>query len=359
MASRSLFEPHDAEEGDELEEVDDMAEINFSQLANQRSDVFAAHTRDRPMISIGTEETAVLPSLPEALTPSPRHGKLVSDAVHGLFRLDPDALAICDTPEFQRLRELKQLGLSHYVYPCASHSRFEHSLGTYVLADRWVTHFQVCQPSLGISRKECKLVAIAGLCHDLGHGPFSHLWDNEVLPRLREVGRLDSREWTHEKMSCQMLEHLWEENGLEEKTDTDSRDGIVGTDITAIQELISIDKKDYDDAGRYHGLHSKRPQLKLGGKMFLYEIVANGRNSVDIDKIDYLMRDGRACDVQHNFDPSRLLQLSKVINDRICFKMSEVYNLYNLFNTRANHHQVFKLYITYGGGLTLIRFPTC
>mmetsp|Transcript_17941 Transcript_17941/g.41745 ORF Transcript_17941/g.41745 Transcript_17941/m.41745 type:complete len:157 (-) Transcript_17941:1332-1802(-) len=142
-------------------------------------------------------------------------------------------------------------------------------------------------------------------------------------------------------MSCQMLEHLWEENGLEEKTDTDSRDGIVGTDITAIQELISIDKKDYDDAGRYHGLHSKRPQLKLGGKMFLYEIVANGRNSVDIDKIDYLMRDGRACDVQHNFDPSRLLQLSKVINDRICFKMSEVYNLYNLFNTRANHHQAY------------------
>lgn len=322
MASRSLAlggcEESDGEEEEELPA--------FSQMANQRADVFASHQRDRagaPRAPLarhpnGTDDTAAADGAeqPNGALPlaNRRHGKLVNDTIHGLFRLDPDALAIVDTPEFQRLRELKQLGLSHYVYPCASHSRFEHSLGTYVLAETWASHFQRCQPELRVSNKEVRLVALAGLCHDLGHGPFSHLWDSEVLPRLAERGAIDrSREWSHEKMSCEMLQHLYDENGLEDRLGLDSRDGLRRSDLRALQELISIDKRDYDpQSGAYHGRHSGRPQLQLGGKMFLYEIVANGRNSVDIDKFDYLVRDGRACNVQPNFDHSRLIQLSKV-----------------------------------------------
>jgi HD superfamily phosphohydrolase len=89
-----------------------------------------------------------------------------------------------DTPHFQRLRGLIQLGTSVYTYMNANHSRFEHSLGVAHLAKQVVTRLKQEQPILNITDKDVLCVTLAGLLHDIGHGPYSHLYDG-IFPRER------------------------------------------------------------------------------------------------------------------------------------------------------------------------------
>ncbi|MDD2778108.1 MAG: HD domain-containing protein [Methanocellales archaeon] len=93
--------------------------------------------------------------------------KVVKDPVHGYILLDGLALGLIDTPEVQRLRRIRQLGLSNFVYPGANHTRFEHSLGTLHLVDMLLN-------TLSIDDEERDEVRAAALLHDIGHGPFSH-----------------------------------------------------------------------------------------------------------------------------------------------------------------------------------------
>jgi HD superfamily phosphohydrolase len=104
--------------------------------------------------------------------------------VHGSFKLDEVCAAIINTPEFQRLKDLKQLGLSSFFFQSAEHTRYPHSLGVAHLANQFVRILQAQQPELNITEREISCVTIAGLCHDLGHGPFSHTFDQCLLPRL-------------------------------------------------------------------------------------------------------------------------------------------------------------------------------
>ncbi|KAK0574269.1 hypothetical protein LWI29_020722 [Acer saccharum] len=114
-----------------------------------------------------------------------RLSKHVHDNVHGNIYLDPLSLKFIDTEQFQRLRDLKQLGLSHLVYPGAVHSRFEHSLGVYWLAGAAVNTIKAYQGSeLEIDHSDIQTVKLAGLLHDVGHGPFSHLFEKGFLPRV-------------------------------------------------------------------------------------------------------------------------------------------------------------------------------
>uniref|UniRef100_A0A8D2DER9 Deoxynucleoside triphosphate triphosphohydrolase SAMHD1 n=1 Tax=Sciurus vulgaris TaxID=55149 RepID=A0A8D2DER9_SCIVU len=157
--------------------------------------------------------------------------KVINDPIHGLIGLHPLLIRIIDTPQFQRLRYIKQLGGGYYVFPGASHNRFEHSLGVGYLAGCLVRTLSEKQPELPISERDILCVQIAGLCHDLGHGPFSHMFDGRFIPLARPEVK-----WTHEQGSVQMFEHLINSNGL--RSVMEDYDLVPEEDICFIKEQI-------------------------------------------------------------------------------------------------------------------------
>jgi HD superfamily phosphohydrolase len=108
--------------------------------------------------------------------------KLLRDAVHGDIELDPLEIELVDTPEFQRLRGIRQLGTAHLVYPSATHTRFEHSVGTAWMACRML---ESIRRTATIDGAEAEAIRIAALLHDINHIPFGHTLEDErcLLPR--------------------------------------------------------------------------------------------------------------------------------------------------------------------------------
>jgi HD superfamily phosphohydrolase len=94
--------------------------------------------------------------------------KIFNDAIHGHFELSALSVKVMDTPQYQRLRDLSQLGGVYYVYPAAASKRFEHSLGVAHLARTFVQSLRQEQPELDITDADVLCIEIAGLCHDLG-----------------------------------------------------------------------------------------------------------------------------------------------------------------------------------------------
>ncbi|KAJ2488841.1 hypothetical protein IWW37_004469 [Coemansia sp. RSA 2050] len=233
--------------------------------------------------------------------------KYVNDPIHGYISLDGQVLQIIDTPQFQRLRHLKQMGSSYYVFPGASHNRFEHCVGTSYLASEVVKGFALRQPELGINERDSHCVTLAGLCHDLGHGPFSHVFDSEFIPRA-----CPGMTWSHEEGSEMMLHHTIDENHID----------IDEGDIKFIKQLIRGSSQPVGDE-----------------KMFLFDIVANKRNGVDVDKFDYIQRDCYNVGVNSSYDFQRLMLNSRVINDEVCYNAKEAFNLTEMFHTRYSLHK--------------------
>lgn len=260
--------------------------------------------------------------------------KVFNDPIHGHIELHPLCVKIIDTPQFQRLRFLKQLGNCYYVYPGATHNRFEHCLGVCHLAGQLTRALQRRQPELEITSKDILCCEIAGLCHDLGHGPFSHLFDGKFIPLMCP----DSK-WKHEDASVMMLDYLIEDNNLlwvfEEY-------GLTQQDITFIKEQVAGPNKVFakhhngdKEMWPYHGRCEK--------KSFLYEVVANKRNGIDVDKWDYFARDCHMLGIRNNFDHTRFIQFVRVLEVegqlQICSRDKEVGNLYDMFHTRNTLHR--------------------
>src|SRR5882672_904508 len=108
--------------------------------------------------------------------------KLIRDAVHGDIEMGPLEVELMDTPEFQRLRGIKQLGTAYLVFPSAVHTRFEHSLGTSWMAHRII---EAVRRTSTIPADEAALIRVCALLHDITHIPFGHTLEDErrVLPR--------------------------------------------------------------------------------------------------------------------------------------------------------------------------------
>ncbi|XP_063587570.1 deoxynucleoside triphosphate triphosphohydrolase SAMHD1-like [Penaeus indicus] len=184
--------------------------------------------------------------------------KIIKDAIHGHIKLPALCVRIIDTPQFQRLRFLKQLGTTSFVYPAASHNRFEHCLGTCYLAGKMVNALRSRQEELGITEADVLCVQIAGLCHDLGHGAFSHVFETF----MKESGKKESgKRFKHEEMSCKMFDHLLSENIMQDFR----RAGLDEKDVRFIKDLIVGAKPSVEENGR------------TASKAFLFEIVNNKR----------------------------------------------------------------------------------
>ena len=158
--------------------------------------------------------------------------KFIRDSIHGNLPLDPFEIEVLDYPQLQRLRRVKQLGFISLIYPGANHSRFEHSIGTMHLASKLADQLE-------LSKDDKDLVRIAGLLHDAGHGPFSHV--SEAVLGVN-----------HEEITAFVIEKTSIHDKLSEKFDT--------------KEIIDI----------------------INGEGKLGPIISG---DLDMDRMDYLIRD--------------------------------------------------------------------
>ncbi|KAM8753761.1 deoxynucleoside triphosphate triphosphohydrolase SAMHD1-like [Acanthopagrus schlegelii] len=259
--------------------------------------------------------------------------KVFNDPIHGHLELHPLLIKIIDTPQFQRLRFIKQLGGAYFVYPGASHNRFEHSIGVAHLAGELARALRTRQPELEITVEDILCVQIAGLCHDLGHGPFSHLYDGMFIKK--QCPELD---WKHEEASIEMFDYLVKDNKLEEEMKHWKLD--LTKDLVFIKEMINGPL----DAKAAEKKETPWPYKGRGQeKSFLYEIVSNKRNGIDVDKFDYFARDCHHLGMKNNFDYRRFIHFARVCEvkgeKQICVRDKEAVNIYDMFHTRYSLHK--------------------
>jgi uncharacterized protein len=195
----------------------------------------------------------------------PRAYRIVRDPLWNTIRVDPVAVRILDTPAFQRLRYIRQLGFAHLVYPGATHTRFDHALGVYHLARRGV---RLLQERGGVPDQVwegSETVVCAALLHDIGHYAFSH-----ALEEL-EADRLPG---DHESVSARFFES------------DELREALAPLGPGAPEEIHEL--------------------IRGGGSHPLRGLVSG---SLDLDKMEYLRRDALFCGVPYGeVDVDRLLQ---------------------------------------------------
>lgn len=248
--------------------------------------------------------------------------KIIFDIIHGFIEVDELALSIIDKPEFQRLKNIKQLGVVHYVFPSATHTRFEHSLGVYFLAGELLTNLKNNQPEIDITKREIQLIKIAGLCHDLGHGPFSHLLDNYIL------GKSDNIFSEHENRSYNILGYMIKKYSL----------GISSEELEFISKIINPKEIETEDT-----------------REFIYEIINNERNGIDVDKFDYIKRDSLYCGLSYSMDCSRILKHIRVIDNKLCYLDKSFNYISDMYEVRNKlHKQIYKHKVCVGIELMIV-----
>ena len=180
--------------------------------------------------------------------------KFIRDSVYGDIELSQFEVDIMDMPQFQRLRRIKQLGLISLVYPGATHTRFEHCVGTMHLGSKLAEE-------LNLSKDDVELIRVSALLHDIGHGPFSHVSEGVLsVP--------------HEELTKYVVTKTSMKDLLEEKFD--------------VNEIVDI----------------------VNGKGYLGPIVSG---ELDVDRMDYLLRDSHNTGVAYGvIDYERIISNLKL-----------------------------------------------
>lgn len=199
----------------------------------------------------------------------PAHFEIIRDPLWNNIRVDGQAMRLVDTPVFQRLRYVRQLGLAYLVYPGATHSRFEHALGAYHLARHTLALLQEGGALRGMADEELAVVRAAALLHDVGHYPFSHALEEIGVPHHESVARPLITTGVVADLLAETLGSGAPEQVLAL---------ICGASASPLQGLIS--------------------------------------GSLDLDKIEYLKRDALMCGVPYGeIDVDRLLHSLVLVDD--------------------------------------------
>jgi HD superfamily phosphohydrolase len=205
-------------------------------------------------------------------------GKAIRDPIWGYIHIPPDMMALIDAEEFQRLRDISQLGHVLLVYPGARHSRFEHSLGVFHIAGQFIKQLLKSRTPPQLDLEDVRVLLAASLLHDIGHYPFSHLL---------------------EEMQMFFIDH-----------ETRGRQIIIdkNTEINLALQHAGIDPQRVANVIDYHQLDIPECDLRLAH-------ILSG--TLDPDKIDYLLRDARYCGVPFGESVNRDRLLSSITFDPI------------------------------------------
>ena len=209
--------------------------------------------------------------------------KIINDPVYGFITIPNDRIFdIIEHRYVQRLRRIRQLGISDLVYPGAIHSRFHHAIGAMHLMGRTLNTLR--SKGHEISDEEFEAAEIAILLHDIGHGPFSHSLEFSLFPNV-----------PHEQISLWLIERMNEEfNG----------------ELDMAIQIFS---------GTYH-------------RKFLNQLVAS---QLDIDRLDYLRRDSFFTGVQEGtIGAERIIKMLNLVDDELVVEEKGIYSVENFLNAR-------------------------
>jgi len=217
--------------------------------------------------------------------------KIINDPVYGFISIPGDfVFDLIEHPWFQRLRNIKQLGLTSFVYPGANHSRFQHGLGALHLMDMAISTLR--NKGVVISPMEEEATFIAILLHDTGHGPFSHALENSIINGI-----------THEDLSLLLMRKLNE------------------TYAGKLDLAIEI----------FRGIYPRK---------FLHELISG---QMDMDRLDYLRRDSFFTGViEGSVGSDRIIRMLNVVDDSLVIDEKGIYSLEKfLIARRLMYWQVY------------------
>ncbi len=217
--------------------------------------------------------------------------KIINDPVYGFIKIPYDLVfELMEHPWFQRLRRIKQLGLTHLVYPGALHTRFHHALGAMWLTTQAIDNLKL--KGVKITGKEAEATCVAVLLHDIGHGPFSHALENSIVQSVQ-----------HETISSVIMQHL--------NAQFKGR----------LTLAIDIFNNNY-------------------GKKFLHQLVSG---QLDMDRLDYLRRDCFFTGVLEGMIGSdRIIKMLDVRDDELVVEVKGIYSIENfIISRRLMYWQVY------------------